>query len=177
MAGAPAPELAQAWLALLLGPEGTSACAAGFTLPGALRRRGDRPAGRGVPGRCGAGRRALPLVGLAAGAALLLFLVLPIVALFVTTGAARGFLAGLRQPLVGPALLLSLRTTGNHAWPLVVLLGTPLAYWLARARAGARRDRRAPAGCQSSIPPAVAGMAPAGVRAPRAIRRRLRREG
>ena len=37
VAGAPAPELAQAWLALLLGPEGSERLrAAGFTLPGAL---------------------------------------------------------------------------------------------------------------------------------------------
>ncbi len=37
LAGAPAPELAQAWLALLLGPEGSERLrAAGFTLPDAL---------------------------------------------------------------------------------------------------------------------------------------------
>jgi molybdate transport system substrate-binding protein len=37
LANAPAPDLAQAWVALLLGPEGSEALrAAGFTLPDAL---------------------------------------------------------------------------------------------------------------------------------------------
>ncbi len=108
-------------------------------------------------GSARAGRRALPLVGLAAGAALLLFLVLPVVALFATTG-PRALVAGLRQPLVGPALLLSLRTTGITL-ALVVLLGTPLAYWLARTRSRVAGAIAALCRLPIVIPPAVAGIA------------------
>ena len=108
-------------------------------------------------GAARAGRRALPLVGLAAGAALLLFLVLPVVALFVTTG-PRALLAGLRQPLVGPALLLSLRTTGITL-ALVILLGTPLAYWLARTRSRVAGAIAALCRLPIVVPPAVAGIA------------------
>jgi molybdate transport system permease protein len=101
--------------------------------------------------------RAFPLLGAAAGAALLLFLALPVLALFVTTG-PRALLAGLGQPLVGPALWLSLRTTAISL-ALIVLLGTPLAYWLARAESRVAGAVAALCRLPIVIPPAVAGIA------------------
>jgi molybdate transport system permease protein len=115
------------------------------------------PGGASRIGPTRAGRRAVPFVGLAAGAALLLFLVLPVVALFVTAG-PRALLAGLRQPLVGPALLLSLRTTGLTL-ALVVLMGTPLAYWLARTESRLAGTIAALCRLPIVVPPAVAGIA------------------
>jgi molybdate transport system permease protein len=104
-----------------------------------------------------AGRRALPLLGVTAAAALLLFLVLPVVALFVTAGPT-ALLAGLRQPVVGPALLLSLRTTAVTL-ALVILLGTPLAYWLARTETRLAGAIAALCRLPIVVPPAVAGIA------------------
>jgi molybdate transport system permease protein len=101
--------------------------------------------------------RAFPALGMAAGASLLLFLVLPVLALFVSTG-PRTLLAGLRQPLVGPALLLSLRTTASSL-ALTVLLGTPLAYWLAHAESRVASAVAALCRLPIVIPPAVAGIA------------------
>jgi molybdate transport system permease protein len=103
------------------------------------------------------GRGPLPVVGATAAAALLLFLVLPVAALFVTTGPA-ALWAGLRQPIVGAALLLSLRTTALTL-ALVVILGTPLAYWLARADSRLAGVVGALCRLPIVIPPAVAGIA------------------
>jgi len=63
-------------------------------------------------------------VGLLA-AALLLLIALPLVALFLTTS-PRALLQGLGDPMVGPAIRLSLVTT-TASLALVVLTGTPLA--------------------------------------------------
>jgi molybdate transport system permease protein len=99
----------------------------------------------------------------AAGGALLLFLVLPLVALAGATGLA-GFLEGLRNPLVGPALRLSLLTT-SVSLCAVVLLGTPLAWLLSRSRperGGAARLAHAlevAVQLPVVVPPAVAGVA------------------
>lgn len=92
-----------------------------------------------------------------AASSLLAFLALPVVALLVTTSGAE-FLAGLAQPLVWPALKLSLLTT-TVSLALVVALGTPLAWLLARARGRLARATETVVQLPIVIPPAVAGVA------------------
>jgi len=89
--------------------------------------------------------------------AALAFLLFPLLALAVTATPAE-LLAGLRDPLVAPALVLSLATS-SASLALAVLLGTPLAFALSR------RTGRTVGALESLlqlpvvIPPAVAGVA------------------
>ncbi|WP_437929267.1 ABC transporter permease [Sorangium sp. So ce291] len=103
--------------------------------------------------RLGAERGALAAVG----AVLVAFLAVPVLALFATATAA-DVGQGLRHPLVWPALRLSLVTTSASLF-LVVLLGTPLAWTLARARGRLSRALEAAVQLPIVIPPAVAGVA------------------
>jgi molybdate transport system permease protein len=97
-------------------------------------------------------------VGLAAtGGALVLVLALPLLALAVTTTRV-GFGAALSHPLVWPALRLSLFTT-LVSLALVVLLGTPLAWTLARSKTRVARVVETLAELPIVVPPAVAGVA------------------
>ncbi len=97
-------------------------------------------------------------VGLAAtGGVLLLVLALPLVALALTT-TRTGFGAALSHPLVWPALRLSLLTT-LVSLALVVLLGTPLAWTLARSRTRLARAVETLVELPIVVPPAVAGVA------------------
>jgi molybdate transport system permease protein len=96
------------------------------------------------------------VAGLAA-LALLLFLALPLLALILATSPA-AFIEGLRHPLTWPALWLSLRTTAA-AMALILLLGTPLAWWLARTSGRAARLVEAIVQLPIVVPPAVAGLA------------------
>ncbi|MET0342741.1 MAG: ABC transporter permease [Polyangiales bacterium] len=96
-------------------------------------------------------------VVLAAGAGLAAFLVLPVVALFVTTSPAE-LVAGLRNPLVWPALRLSLLTT-TTSLTLAVLFGTPLAWVLARRRTRITLLIETLVQLPMVVPPAVAGVA------------------
>jgi len=84
------------------------------------------------------------------------FVVLPVLALLVTTGWP-AFVAGLRDPLVLPALELTVATTATSL-VLVVGFGTPLA-WLLASRSG-RLARTVETILQLPvvIPPAVAGL-------------------
>jgi molybdate transport system permease protein len=93
----------------------------------------------------------------ALGATLVVFLALPFLGL-VTTTSFRDLLAGLDNPLVWPALRLSLFTT-TASLAVVVAFGTPLAWLLARRRG--RLARAIETGMQLPIviPPAVAGIA------------------
>jgi len=91
------------------------------------------------------------------GAILLLFLIVPLVALALGTGWS-DFLAGLDHPLVWPALRLSLFTT-SISLSVVVLLGTPLAWRLGRQRGRATRAIETLVQLPVVIPPAVAGVA------------------
>ncbi|AGP34502.1 ABC transporter permease [Sorangium cellulosum] len=93
----------------------------------------------------------------AIGAVLAAFLAVPILALFVTATAA-DVEQGLRHPLVWPALRLSLVTTAASL-ALVVVLGTPLAWTLARARGRLARAVETAVQLPIVIPPAVAGVA------------------
>ncbi len=96
------------------------------------------------------------LLGLLGGL-LVVFLAVPIVALFVRTGEG-DFVGGLQQPLVWPALRLSLLTT-SVSLVVVVGLGTPLAWTLARSRGRVARALETLAQLPIVIPPAVAGVA------------------
>ncbi len=103
--------------------------------------------------RLHAERRALGAIG----AVLVVFLVVPLVALFFSA-TGETVRAGLGHPLVWPALRLSLLTT-SVSLVLVVLFGTPLAWWLARARGRLAGAIEAAVALPIVIPPAVAGVA------------------
>jgi len=102
-------------------------------------------------------RRTWRIAGYVLGGGLLAFLVIPVVALFVT-GSPTEWLAGLRHPITGPALLLSLTTTAISLAVLVVF-GTPLAWWLGRSEARAARFVETAVQLPIVVPPAVAGLA------------------
>ena len=111
--------------------------------------------------RAGSGRRRAAAAGrmafTAAAAGLLAFLLLPIVALFLTTGLA-DLLSGLRHPLVMPALRLSLLTT-SVSLVLVVVPGTALAWLLVQREGAVSRWVEAAIQLPVVIPPAVGGLA------------------
>lgn len=96
-------------------------------------------------------------VGALLAAALGVVLGLPMVALVASTTPAELAL-GLTHPLFGPALALSLRTT-LASLALVVLLGTPLAWWLATSRSGLARAVEVLVDLPILLPPAVVGVA------------------
>src|SRR5262249_2823841 len=91
------------------------------------------------------------------GGALLFLLVVPVVALLVTSSPS-DWLAGLANPITLPALRLSLITT-LCSLGLVLGLGTPLAWWLGRSRARAARAGETVVQLPIVVPPAVAGLA------------------
>lgn len=95
-------------------------------------------------------------VGLLA-AALLLLIALPLAALFLTTS-PRALLQGLADPMVGPAIRLSL-CTSTASVALVILTGTPLAWVLARRRGRGWRFVETVVQLPVVLPPAVAGVA------------------
>lgn len=101
------------------------------------------------------GLRSLPAFGL--GLCLLCLLCLPVVALALASSPAQLWQA-LEHPRVLPALSLSLRTTALSL-VVVVLTGTPLSWWLARARHPAARIIEAAVELPIVIPPAVMGVA------------------
>ncbi|MFO0696653.1 MAG: ABC transporter permease [Polyangiales bacterium] len=101
------------------------------------------------------GRGTRGLVGIAA-LAMLLFLAMPVLALVVSDGPG-AILRGLRNPLVLPALALSLRTTALTTL-VTVLLGTPLAFALARGPLGPRSLVETLVQLPTVLPPAVAGL-------------------
>ncbi|MCA9532258.1 MAG: molybdate ABC transporter permease subunit [Myxococcales bacterium] len=91
------------------------------------------------------------------GALLAAFLLVPLLALFLGTPPV-DLAAGLRHPLVGPALRLSLLTT-SLSLGVTVLLGTPLAWTLAQARGRLARGVESALQLPIVIPPSVAGVA------------------
>lgn len=88
---------------------------------------------------------------------LLLFIVLPLLALFLHTTPST-LLADLRQPEALGALALSLQTTATTL-VLILALGTPAAYLLARYRFPGRRIADTLVDLPIVLPPAVAGLA------------------
>ena len=95
-------------------------------------------------------------VGLLSGALLLLVL-LPIAGLLFTSSPAR-LLRGLGDPLVGPAIRLSVATTVASVL-LIVTCGTPLAWSIARGRGRLLRVLETVIQLPVVLPPAVAGVA------------------
>jgi len=92
-----------------------------------------------------------------AGSALLgLFLLFPLLGLFVTLS-WDDFLGGLRNPLLGPALRLSLLTTATSL-VFVVVLGSLFAWRVARNPGRLSRALETIAQLPAVIPPAVAGV-------------------
>ncbi len=91
------------------------------------------------------------------GGVLLGFIVLPLIALFLAGGLG-GLLTGMSSPLVWPALRLSLLSASASVL-LLGLLGTPLAWLLARSRGRSERVLQSLVALPSVMPPAVAGLA------------------
>lgn len=106
--------------------------------------------------RDGAGLRA-GAPGRLLGFALVLLLALPLVAL-VFSATVEDVLAGVSHPLFGPALSLSVRTT-VISLAVVVVTGTPLAWWLATGRSRATAAVEVVVDLPIVIPPAVVGVA------------------
>jgi molybdate transport system permease protein len=96
------------------------------------------------------------MVGLLA-AALVALLVLPTLSLLVTAS-PRAILSGFGHPVAGPALLLSLVTTAASL-AVVLLLGTPLGWWLSSRHGRGARAIETLVALPVVIPPAVAGIA------------------
>jgi molybdate transport system permease protein len=94
---------------------------------------------------------------LLAAAPILALLVLPLVGLVVATSPA-DLAAGVSSPLFGPALWLSARTTAVSL-TVVVLAGTPLAWWLSVGSGRAIRVIEAIVDLPIVVPPAVMGIA------------------
>jgi molybdate transport system permease protein len=102
-------------------------------------------------------KSAAAAIGLAAAVAVsLAFLFLPIVAVFTAVPPAQAF-RDLATPIAAAALSLSLRTT-FVAIVAIIAFGTPLAYWLSRARLRAGRLLEAAVQMPIVVPPAVAGV-------------------
>lgn len=91
-------------------------------------------------------------------AAFVLFLVLPIVALFVEVVPSGGAWSAINEPVVTDALRLSLLTTAITAG-LTVVFGTPLAYLLARRNFRGAGLIDTLIDLPLVLPPAVAGIA------------------
>lgn len=101
--------------------------------------------------------RPLQVVGATLAGVLLLLLLLPLGALGLSTTPAE-LLDGLRDPVFLPALWLSLRTT-VVSLVLVVLTGTPLAWWLATTRSPLGKVASVIVDLPIVLPPAVVGVA------------------
>jgi molybdate transport system permease protein len=103
-------------------------------------------------------RAAAPRLLATSGALLLLAtLLVPMLGLLLSASPAELW-AGLKHPAVVPALWLSARTS-FVALALVTLLGTPLAYWLAKTRSAAAELVSLAIDLPIVVPPAVVGIA------------------
>jgi molybdate transport system permease protein len=103
-------------------------------------------------------RAAAPHLLATSGALLLLaILLVPMLGLLLSASPAELW-AGLKHPAVAPALWLSARTS-FVALALVTLLGTPLAYWLAKTRSATAELVSLAIDLPIVVPPAVVGIA------------------
>ena len=103
------------------------------------------------------GRRESRPLATALALLLLLLLAVPILALVLSASPAT-IAAGVQHPLFAPALWLSLKTT-VVSLAIVVLTGTPLAWWLSRTHSRAARAVEALVDIPIVLPPAVVGVA------------------
>lgn len=101
--------------------------------------------------------KAFLVASVAAAAAALVFLLLPVVAIFVHTSPGR-LLDQLSNPVVRDAFVVSVKTS-VVAQLLIVLFGTPLAFLLAGGRFRGRALAVALVELPLVLPPAVAGIA------------------
>ena len=101
-------------------------------------------------------RAAAAVLVFAAALVALAFLLVPVLAIFVHVPPGR-LLAQLSSPVVGDALLVSLKTT-LIAQALILLLGTPMAYLLASRRFRMRALLVTLVELPLVLPPAVAGI-------------------
>lgn len=97
------------------------------------------------------------LIGGALAIALLVCLGLPLIALALSASPAQ-IAEGARSPLFAPALWLSVRTS-LISLAIIVLTGTPLAWWLATTRRRGARVVSVLVDLPIVIPPAVIGVA------------------
>lgn len=88
---------------------------------------------------------------------ILLLLALPLVALGLSSSPA-DLRAGVAHPLFVPALLLSAKTT-LYSLAVILLAGTPLAWWLSLAKGRTRRTLELLIDLPMVLPPAVVGIA------------------
>ncbi|MDH3222599.1 MAG: molybdate ABC transporter permease subunit [Gemmatimonadota bacterium] len=107
--------------------------------------------------RTKAGVRAFDVLSIALAAVLVSCLALPVAVLFFSSTPTE-VLQGFRDPLFAPALWLSVRTT-LVSLSIIVLTGTPLAWWLARSPRGASWGIKLLVDLPIVIPPAVVGVA------------------
>ena len=105
----------------------------------------------------GAGRLAVRLLPAAAALLMVGVLAVPILALVLSTSPG-DLVAGLRHPLALAALRLSLVTT-SASLTLTLLLGTPLAWWMARHPGPLERVLSTLVQLPIVVPPAVSGLA------------------
>jgi molybdate transport system permease protein len=96
-------------------------------------------------------------LGTLLGVTLVGLLVLPLGALALSSSVS-DMSAGLRHPMFAPALLLSLRTTFTSLL-LTLVMGTPLAWWLATSRSRLARVTEVCVELPIVVPPAVIGVA------------------
>lgn len=99
----------------------------------------------------------LRLIGTLLAGGMLLLLFLPVLGLLLSCTPS-SLLAGIRHPLFAPALWLSLKTT-LLSLLLVLVMGTPLAWWLATSSSKATRWLQPLVLLPVLLPPAVIGVA------------------
>lgn len=97
------------------------------------------------------------LVSTAAAGLLIAFLLLPLLALGLTLP-LKDLVAGLRSPMVLPALRLSMQTTLLSLF-LLLAMGTPLAWLLSQKQSRRARLLETMVTLPAVLPPAVAGLA------------------
>lgn len=102
-------------------------------------------------------RGSMRTVGALLAGSLVVLLILPFLALVLST-TPNQVMAGLQSPAFAPALGLSLRTS-LISLVITLLLGTPLAWWLAQAETGLRRAVSVLVELPIVVPPAVVGVA------------------
>jgi molybdate transport system permease protein len=105
----------------------------------------------------GARRRGLAPAPPLLAAPILFLLVAPLLALALASSPA-DVAVGVRSPLFGRALGLSVQTTATSL-AVVILSGTPLAWWLASGRGRGARVAEALVDLPIVVPPAVVGIA------------------
>ncbi|HEX5505581.1 MAG TPA: ABC transporter permease [Thermomicrobiales bacterium] len=112
----------------------------------------------GPPGRRGPRLELTALFGVPGGLFVAVVILLPLVALISRTLQSGVFLSSLRAPLVVAALRLSAVTSAITILAALAF-GTPLGWWLARARFPGKRALDALVDLPVVLPPVVAGVA------------------